>query len=78
MLDMLLCYGFAATMIRAGYLGLVGDLFRQVWASCRWFGAVVAAGARRPSLGGAAYLRAAGEITLRRLARCEFHVTSMT
>ena len=69
---------FAATVIRAGYLGLVGDLFRQVWASCRWFGAVVPAGARRPSLGGAAYLRAAGEVTLRRLARCEFHVTSMT
>jgi hypothetical protein len=33
MLDMLLCYGFAANMIRAGYLGLAGDLFRQVWAS---------------------------------------------
>lgn len=78
MLDMLLCYGFAANMIRAGYLGLAGDLFRQVWASCRWFGAVVAARARRSSLNGAACLRAAGEITLRRLARCEFHVTSMT
>ena len=57
MLDMLLCYGFAATMIRAGYLGLVGDLFRQVWASCRWFGAVVAAepdglhSAARPTFG---------------------------
>ena len=78
MLDMLLCYGFAANMIRAGYLGLVGDLFRQVWASCRWLGAVMAARARRPSLGGAAYLRAAGEIPLRRLTRREIHVTSMT
>ena len=42
MLDMLLCYGFAANMIRAGYLGLVGDLFRQVWASCRRLRRVVA------------------------------------
>ena len=77
MLDMLLCYGFVATMIRAGYLALVGDLFRQVWASCRWLGAVVAAGAQRSSLNGAAYLRAAGEIPLRRLARREIRVTSM-
>jgi hypothetical protein len=78
MLDMLLCYGFAATVIRAGYLGLVGDLFRQVWASCRWFGAVVAARARRSSLNGAACLRAAGELPLRRLTRREIRVTSMT
>ncbi|MFZ2064410.1 MAG: hypothetical protein WAV27_00355 [Xanthobacteraceae bacterium] len=78
MLDMLLCYGFAANMIRAGYLGLVGDLFRQLWASCHRFGAVVATGARRPSLSGAAYIWAGRRNPLRRLARCEIHVTSMT
>ena len=43
MLEMLFCYGFAANMIRAGYLDLVSDLFRQIWSACHRFGA-----ARRP------------------------------
>lgn len=75
MFDMLLCYGFAANVIRAGYLGLVADLFRQAWATCRELGV---AAARRPSRGGAPILRTAGEIVLRRLARLETYVTSMT
>jgi hypothetical protein len=78
MLDMLFCYGIAANLIRAGYLGLVSDLFRQIWSDCRRFGAVATAGARRPSQSGSAQLRTSGEITLRRLARLEIHVTSMT
>ena len=64
MLDVLLCYGFAATMIRAGYVGLVADLFRQVWAACRDLGAT--------------YFRLPSEIMFRRRSRLETHVTSMT
>jgi hypothetical protein len=78
MLDVLLCYGFAANMIRAGYFGLVADFFRQLWVACRWLGAAIAAGIRRLSRGRAARLRRVNEITLRRLARLETYVTSMT
>jgi hypothetical protein len=75
MFDVLLCYGFAANVIRAGYLGLVTDLFRQAWATCRELG--VAAG-RRLSRGRAPILRGAGQIVSRRLARPEAYVASMT
>ena len=72
MLDVLLCYGFAANMIHAVYLGLVTDLFRQVWAAWRRLGAAAAARARRLSRGGAAYLQWASETTtLQRRARLE-------
>ena len=76
MLDMLLCYGLATNMIRAGYLGLVSDLFRQVWVACRHaFGEQ-----RRLEPDGLhqrpVHLRA-GQITLG--AWCpEIHVTSTT
>jgi hypothetical protein len=78
MLDVLLCYGFTANMIRAGYFGLVADFFRQVWAACCRLRAATAAGARRLSRGRAAHLRRASETTLRSLARLETYVTSMT
>jgi hypothetical protein len=77
MLDVLLCYGFAANMIRAGYLGLVTDLFRQFWDSCRPLRAAAAVIARRPSQSDARHLRCAGTIILRRLSRRETYVTSM-
>ena len=77
MFDVLLCYGFTANMIRAGYLGLVADFLRQVWASSRRFGTAAAAIARSRSHSRAT-LRLASDITLRRLARLETHVTSMT
>jgi hypothetical protein len=76
MFDVLLCYGFTANMIRAGYVGLVSDLIRQAWASCRQVAA--AAIGRRPSRGSATRLRHAGEIARRRLTRLETYVTSMT
>ncbi len=77
MLDVLLCYGIAANMIRAGYLGLVADLLRQVWAACRQFVAV-ATTVRRPWRSGADQFRRAGESTPRRLARLETYVISVT
>ena len=49
MLDVLLCYGFAANMIRAGYLDLVADLFRQIWAAWRGFNQIMMAVVRRSS-----------------------------
>jgi hypothetical protein len=75
MLDLLLCYGFAAHMVRAGYFALVTDLFRQAWATCRGLGV---AAMRHPSRSGALFFRGAGQIVLRRPARLETHVTSMT
>ena len=77
MFDVLLCYGFTANMIRAGCLGLVGDFFLQAWASCRQIGVAAAATTRSRSHSGAT-LRRASDITLRRLARLETYVTSMT
>jgi hypothetical protein len=74
MLDVLLCYGFAAQMVRAGYFALVTDLFRQAWGTCRGLGA---AAARLPTRGSALTPRGAGEIVLRRLDRIETFVTSM-
>ena len=77
MFDVLICYGFAANMIRAGYLSLVGDLFRQAWLSCRQFGAAAAAVVRRPALSGTPRPSRTSGMTLRRLARLETYVTSM-
>jgi hypothetical protein len=77
MFDVLLCYGLTANMIRAGYLALVGDFFLQAWAGCRRIGARAAAIPRWRSHSGAT-LRRASDITLRRLARVETYITSMT
>jgi hypothetical protein len=78
MLDMLLCYGLATNMIRAGYLGLVSDLFRQIWLACRHVvGAMAAAESREPSHSGLVHLRAGSESTLLRMVRLEIHVISM-
>jgi hypothetical protein len=78
MLEMLFCYGFAANMIRAGYLDLVSDLFRQIWSAYHRFGAAAAAGAREPSHSGLVRLRAGSETTPLRMARLEIPVISMT
>ena len=79
MLDMLLCYGLAANMIRAGYLRLGRRPLSASLGHLAARSARVAAGSPRPSLSGAASaFGSAGEITLRRLARLEIHVTSMT
>lgn len=77
MFDALLCYGFAVSIIRAGYLGLVADLLRQASGSCRQIGAAAIGFARRRA-SAAAHLRRADDTTLRRLARLETYVTSMT
>ncbi len=76
MFDVLLCYGFATNVIRAGYLGLVGDLFREAWANCRRLGAAAKSMVRGPLCCRTAYLRRANGFIVRRLLRLETHVTS--
>lgn len=78
MIDVLHCYGIAASIIRAGYLGLVRDFFRQAWATCGQLGSAVADTARRPLQSGATRFRRASGISRRSRARLENYVTSMT